>query len=116
MSTNGVISVVNKENKVLLKIVTGCDGYNIAKTVAHLYEIIDNFEEIHDLEWLFKEILDTGFGCENCLVVMDHNGNYKVNDDESLEYLYMETFDNPAFNPRWEKGTAEYCLVVHLNY
>lgn len=112
MATNGLISVVNRDNKVLLKIVVGCDGYNITRTVEHLYRIVDDFSEIKDLEWLRKEILDTGFGCDNCLVIMDYNGNFSTFKDECLEHLYIEKFDVPGFNPRWENGMAAYNIIV----
>lgn len=52
------------------------------------------------------------FGCEDCLIVMDEDS--VAPSDEGLTPLYRSTFENPAFNPRWKQGTANYIEVVDL--
>lgn len=69
---------------------------------------IDNLQDIYDLA------LEIGFGCEDCLVVMDKD-NIIFKGDEELDPLYREMFDNPSFNPRWKSGIADFVIILKID-
>lgn len=111
MATQGMISIVrlNKHNRtfdVLCKISVGCNGFNVNQTADRIQacwplsiESIVNICEEH------------GFGDEygRDLVVITEDG---YNQDGVLHRRYIETFQDPYFNPRWDRGTCEHIRVV----
>ena len=116
MSTQGLISIVNKDN-VLYKIVAGCNGMKIndlVKCIKTLYQI--DKEKINTY-YLYHMALNYNFGCKNCLVVF--NENELETDNKELFHgsfpLFLKTFNDPNFNPRWEYGTADYVEIIDIN-
>ena len=111
MATNGIVSIVSPIGKTLVKCVAGCDGYN-ATTVAKLLTEAPTL----DMQSIYETCLDNGFGCSDCLVVMDANKHifdYAEHDSaEDLSDLYRDTFTNPRFNPRWTCGIASHIELV----
>ena len=116
MSTQGLVSIVDKD-KVLYKIVAGCSGMKIedlVKCIKTLYQI--NPDKINAY-YLYHTALNYSFGCKDCLVVF--NENELETDNKELFHgsfpLYLKTFDNPDFNPRWEYGTADYIEIIDID-
>jgi hypothetical protein len=105
MSTQGVCSVV-RGGRVTVKVVTGCDGFNIPKLAEAFREMAPvTAQEAYDAAEA------CGVGCEDCLVVMtDEETLFHGGDD--LFPRYRATFADPRFNPRWDIGTAPYVEVV----
>lgn len=111
--TNGVVSVVDQSGKVLLKVVVGCEGYGAKIFAAGIkaewpmtWQQVERFA--NDLE----------FGCEDCRVILTP-GQLHFRDElefESGDLLrYLDTFDNPRFNPRWERGICAYVEVIEVD-
>lgn len=107
MVTQGIVSIV-QNNKTIIKAVAGCNGYN-AKNLA---EII-RFQKLSTAQEVYDAATRIGFGCEECLVVMDENNILFSDKEDDLPY-YRETFSKPRFNPRWECGIADHIQVVHI--
>jgi hypothetical protein len=104
MATQGLVSVV-RDGKVVLKVITGCDGYN-ARLLAN--ELVRG--KCLDLEYVYNLALAMNFGGRISLVVM--NADDVLSEDE-VSSLYRETFDNPRFNPRWASGMIDDdCLAI----
>jgi hypothetical protein len=114
MSTQGILSIT-KRGTVLLKVVAGCNGYNI----PHLAEALRKNPTTNTYKILLELCADHGVGCDECLIVQDGNafsmrgGNTFDPKDEGGQ-LYVDKFHDPRFNPRWELGTAEYVEIVEL--
>jgi len=107
--TQGIISII-KNDKVFIKCVSGCDGYN-AQKAAKIIRRLDNIT----LEKVYNICIENDFGCEDCLVVQGENDFiYKADPDFELPELYIKKFNDPAFNPRWEKGTAPYVVKIFI--
>jgi hypothetical protein len=106
--TQGLVSIC-VAGKVVLKFVAGNDGYNAEKVGARIKSsgLPRSLEDAHRLA------IDEGFGCDDCLVVLDAEQSFFKGDDE-LSYLYRSTFSEPGFNPRWSRGTCEYLCVVDM--
>ncbi len=108
MGTQAVISLVKKDH-TFIKIISGCDGQNSLKLAKTIRENkMKNLQEIYDLA------VETKFGCKDCLVVMNKD-TIIYKGDKELDPLYRETFDNPSFNPRWDKGTADFVIVLQVS-
>ncbi len=56
---------------------------------------------------------DTGFGCVDCLTVVTEWAIFKGNDYPSSS-LFLSTFSDPEFNPRWEQGTADHTVIINV--
>ncbi len=84
-------------------------GYNSEKLVKILKE--DQLDNIKDI---YIMALESGLGCKECLVVMDRE-NAIFEGDENMSPLYRETFDDPSFNPRWKRGTADIVTVLNID-
>lgn len=114
--TNGVVSIVNG-GKVVLKIVCGCDGYNAAKLADALRDWIGDWQgdgcpiDLEDARGVAREV---GFGCDDCLVLMNENEFRFDGDDDEIGPLYREKFADPRFNPRWELGVCGHVELVEL--
>ena len=110
--TQGIISLVDKEGRVLRKVVSGCDGQE-AKNVASLLEKMKGpieLEKIYDV--VFEHM-----GCEQSLVIQGPDGEF-FDEDEIFELpaAYREKFSDPRWNPRWARGTAEHTVVVTVDW
>lgn len=113
MATQGLVTITNKNNKVLFKIVTGSDGYNINR----LSELIASEKIAHNeltAECLYQMALDVAFGTVDSLVIIDHNSHYVSDEPLEKDSLYFTKFDIPDFNPRWECGLTEYFAQIVL--
>lgn len=111
--TNGLVSIVDGD-KVLLKAVCGCDGYNANKVVEsfHHSDAMPNAAE------LYRKCLDVGFGCQECLVVQSHDGEHcgMIFEDAPTGRRYAICFNNAALNPRWEHPkyqSGETLAIIH---
>jgi hypothetical protein len=108
MATQAIISLV-KNGHTFIKIICGCDGYNSDKLVKIIKdEQPDNIKDVYIMA------LEAGFGCKECLVVMDSE-NIVFDGDEKVGQLYRETFDNPSFNPRWKMGIADIIVILKID-
>jgi len=107
MATQGMLSVT-KNGKTVLKAVAGCDGYNVKDLVKSLSK-----EDCTNPNKVYGKALDAGFGCHDCLVVLSADKIVHTSHDE-VGGLYKETFEQPKFNPRWERGTVEHYSEVKL--
>jgi hypothetical protein len=109
MATQGLVTIVHQGN-VVMKFVAGCDGMKaskLAKVLREMAAVPDTLKAAHDLA------LKLGFGCQNCLVVMNERRARCCGSDR-LTRLYRKTFVQPKFNPRWEQGTADHVVVINL--
>lgn len=107
MGTQGLVTVT-AYGEVVLKAVAGCNGFEAGK----LAEAIRSGDIAADIESVYNEARQLGFGCEDCLVVWDAEDRAGAAVQEGLPPLYRETFSDPQFNPRWEHGTAAYVEIV----
>jgi len=105
MATQGIVTVTHK-GIVTHKIIVGCDGYN----ADDLVQAIEEAQKPLTIGTCLALAKDVGFGCSDCLVVMDEYSSCGA--DDELDERYRRTFKNPRFNPRWENGTADYVRVV----
>jgi hypothetical protein len=73
MTTQAIISLV-KNGHTFIKIMCGCDGYNADKFVKAIKDSkLDNIKTGTDILKLYYIMaLENGFGCKDCLVVMDN--------------------------------------------
>lgn len=105
--TQGLISVLSC-NQVIMKIIVGCNGYNIKKVVEQIKK-----EWPINLEKAYEIAISNKFGSEDDLVVMDDN-RALFNGGGDLEPRYRETFTNPEFNPRWEIGISDNLEIIEV--
>ena len=106
--TQGLLTVT-QNGKVVLKIVVGCNGYNINE-IARLVKIEHDFsnpEPFYDM----AEHVD--FGCDACRVIMTKDEIYPPEMESEVTPLFRKTFNKPEFNPRWKHGTADYLHIIH---
>jgi hypothetical protein len=115
MGTQAIISMV-KNDHTFIKIICGCGGYNAEKLVKVLKDNKSgNIKTGTDLLKLYYIMaLENGFGCKDCLVVMDSE-NIIFEGDDNIAPLYRETFDNPSFNPRWKSGIANIVTILNID-
>lgn len=108
MATQGVLSVT-VDGRVVAKLVTGSDGYQLPKLARIVRE-----KWLTDIIGIYVEAKQLKVGSMGSLYVFDANGNYVTNADDELPDKYLETFTFPQNNPRWDRGTEEYTEVVEL--
>jgi len=116
MATQGLISITNK-GKVLYKIVAGCNGSKIEALVKCVKNVSQIAAEKINAKYLYHIALDYKFGCKDCLVVFNEE-ELETDNKECFHGafpLYLKTFNDPNFNPRWEQGIADYVEVVDLS-
>ncbi|MFA6341028.1 MAG: hypothetical protein WCX27_02190 [Candidatus Paceibacterota bacterium] len=106
MRAQGLVTVM-KDDKVVMKIVTGTGGY-YARKLAYTIKCsgrIPSLEEAYDLAvkclWSNTETL----------VVMDEK-KILFKGKGNLGRLYRKTFALPKFNPRWECGLIDHFRIV----
>ncbi len=107
MSTQGIVTVLSN-NEVVMKFITGSDGYyaqSLANELKNRWPL--GIEDAYDLA------NSIGFGSFDSLVVMtsdsiEYRGYEEIKDD------YRFTFNQAEFNPRWECGIADYTILIHV--
>lgn len=107
MATQGIVSV-REDKEVVMKVVAGINGYNapkVAKELKSRWPVTP--QEAYDIA------ISNNFGVIEDLVVVTLGENF-FKEDEDLDPRYQETFKNPNFNPRWERGTAAYVEIVDV--
>jgi hypothetical protein len=109
MATQGIISIV-QDDKVLFKLVAGCNGMTAEKTANAIRKM--KHEDMNVVS-LYDIGMKHDFGCKDCLVVQSEM-TYKAAEDEELSKLYFEKFQNAEFNPRWECGIASHVEIVKV--
>lgn len=117
MATQAVVSIVDKEDKTIIKAVCGCNGYNAAKLAEVISDIFHKTKKVITAQEVYDQAIRLSFGCSNCLVAMDNKNIISEIDEifeENIPSLYRKTFDNPKFNPRWEQGTADHTIIIKL--
>jgi len=65
MSTPGLVTVMSSENKVVMKILAGCNGSKAEKVANQLKKTWPI-----SIDDVYKAAKKAGFGCTNCLVVV----------------------------------------------
>ena len=111
MSTQGLLSVVNEKGDVIFKAVAGSNGMDVPAAAKSLRQS----KSILTLDYVYQTCQKKGMGS---LVVMDVWGGVKddgILDGEPLPPLYRSTFNDPEFNPRWDRGTAAYPEIVEVD-
>lgn len=108
MATQGIVSMV-RDGEVVLKFVAGCDGMK----AEHLANILRVGGVVPSLEQAYELATAVGFGSTDSLVVLDPT-DYLYKGYDEVGRLYRSTFNDPNFNPRWKRGTADYTEVVDL--
>ncbi|MFH1367239.1 MAG: hypothetical protein ABIH38_04640 [Patescibacteria group bacterium] len=107
MATQGLVTVVHA-GKVVMKIVVGSNGMKaqtLAKRVKNAWPV--------SAEKAYEIAVETGFGCQNCRVVITPTRTLFYGDG-GLRPLYRKTFQQPCFNPRWKYGTADHIIVINV--
>lgn len=107
MATQGIVSVVDKDNKTLYKVITGCNGYN-AKMLAKSIEMLAKIS----VSEILRVAHESSYGCKDCLFVMDKDNTYTYHGQQVHMPQYRQHFDDPKFNPRWERGTADHVILI----
>ena len=107
MATQGLVTV-RGDNKVVMKVIAGCDGYNAKKLATALKGLWPvDAQDAYDIA------LSLGFGSTSSLVVITESETiYKG--EEELDPRYRETFHRTRFNPRWEHGTADFISIIEV--
>lgn len=111
MSTQGICSIT-KRGETVFKIVAGCNGFNAPALAQSLR---DNPTESRPE--ILARCRQVEFGCDRCLIIQGspidfyHSEFLDMGDWEDTR-LYRDKFSDPAFNPRWENGTAAYTEIV----
>lgn len=109
MGTQGVLSVV-VDGKMLVKVVTGCDGARLSTVAKELFRR----DEV-SVAIVAEECDRAGFDRDDTGFIVQVSADRELNTDtdrEELGQLYRDTFDDPWFNPRWRKGVADVHRVV----
>ncbi len=113
MATQGLVTI-RKAGAVVMKFVAGSDGQHAEKLAQWLntHGVPATLIEAQELA------LARNFGSRDTLVVVDTD-LVRYQDDEypdlpEQESLYRKTFEDPAFNPRWSLGIADYTVIIDL--
>ena len=110
MATQGMVSLV-KGGAVIMKVITGSDGYNAPKLAEWLrHNHSASPREVYD------KALSLNFGGECNLVVQHSPFDYIVDDGwiEDLPKIYSDKFGDPEFNQRWDIGIVDHLEVIRL--
>lgn len=109
--TQGIISII-KNNAVVFKCVTGCNGYKAKETAEKIKSI--PFEELTG-EKIYQICIETNFGEAGMLVVQSKKESYCDNMMDNLDPIYRnkKKFNDPKFNPRWECGLADQVEIIN---
>lgn len=107
MATQGILSVMI-DDRVILKAVTGLDGYEMPAIGDEV--VTKMVTKAQDLLNLCHE---HGLGGDS-LIVQSSPTEWIGGDSDELPEWYAAKFHDPRFNPRWRHGTADYIVVVDL--
>jgi len=120
MATQGILSIVH-DGRVLNKLVCGCNGQNVPQLATFLKEVYTSDELLKlDVSELNKYAQGQKVGCEDCLVVMSENNlpnKFDIEYDGEIEDLaddYWGKYNDPRWNPRWDRGTADHVEVLEI--
>lgn len=103
--TTGLVSVVFAD-RVLLKIVVGCEG----QRAEYFSEALRHHGEIPSRRDAYGMARRSGLGCKECLVVMDREG-VEFKGEGSVPPLYRRSFNRACFSP---EGSPDFMEVVEL--
>lgn len=106
MATQAIVSIVSGGD-VLMKIVTGSDGYNADRVAA---DIRDAWPCTAERAY---EIASKYFCSSESLVIITKDEIFCECSDD-IDERYRNTFTQPEFNPRWESGACAYVLIVRI--
>jgi hypothetical protein len=108
LATQGVVSI-RQRGKVVMKLIAGSNGDRAVRVATAMRNAIalPTSQEAYDLA------NRCGFGHVSDLVVMTETEVVFYGDDE-LPDLYRRTFDDPTYNPRWERGIADHVKIIDL--
>ncbi len=113
--TQGLVSVVDHEGRVLFKLITGADGYLAQDVALRVMPILLAGGGVHELR---RMAVHLGFGDEDgSFVIQDRERDWNGSGRDisaDLPPAYRERFNDPLWNPRWALGTAEHAHVVHM--
>jgi hypothetical protein len=109
--TNGVVSVV-VNGAVVMKLVAAHDGQSAPKVAGDIRRL----QRVPTVEEAQMICDNEGFGCRGCLVIATPDnpcGRYadEAKEDPKGMARYIDTFNDPRANPRWEHE-AEYIEIV----
>lgn len=107
MATQGIVTVLSNE-KVVMKIITGSNGYNaqsLATELKNQWPV--NIQEAYEVA------ISLHFGSSDSLVVMTMD-SIEYRGIGEIKENYRDTFNQAEFNPRWECGTADYVVLLHV--
>ena len=107
MATQGVVTVCS-QGKVVMKVVAGCDGMQARKLANRLRR---RWPVTREQAYEIAE--ESGFGCKDCLTVMDRTRTHYLYDYKPHR-RYRRTFSRPRFNPRWRHGIAGHVVVINI--
>ncbi len=113
VGTQGIVSVVDESDQVLVKFVAGCNGDAAASLALRL----SGLKEVPAPQDLLRLAAESRFGCSGCLVLLVRNRDGSVGvygEDTDVHQRYKETLCYPAFNPRWESGECDHVRVVEI--
>lgn len=111
MATQGLLSIVNENDKVIFKVITGSDGYYIPDLKEWF---IKNTNATAQQVFEAARRIIHGGKDNDSLVVQYGPNSFLTTNEEDLQKLYVDKFPEPEFNPRWEYGSADYVEVVHI--
>ena len=106
MGTQGMVSLV-WDGHVVVKAVCGCDGYR-AEALAR--DIIAH--GISTAPMVYDAARKVGFGCVDCLTVLDGRSAIFYGARPEPPDRYFETLQDPQFNPRWEQGAVGELFIL----
>ncbi|RLC38914.1 hypothetical protein DRH27_01140 [Candidatus Falkowbacteria bacterium] len=107
MVNQGLVTVKSGIN-VMMKVVSGCDGHNAQKLAEKLKKTWPlEAEEVSRIAY------KVGFGCEKCIIVFTETETIFSGDDE-IFLGYKKEFQNPNFNPRSARGTADHVVIIDV--
>jgi hypothetical protein len=114
--TQGLVSIVDQDGRVLYKLVTGADGY-LAPDVAR--EALAVLEDGGAARELREMAIELGFGEEGSGSFIVQTPTHDLDGSgrdvtAELPPSWREHFADPRWNPRWAQGTAEYVEIVQV--
>ncbi|MFP4345636.1 MAG: hypothetical protein ACLFU8_13155 [Anaerolineales bacterium] len=110
MGTQGVVAIM-QDGDVVVKAVAGCNGDRAPTLATRIIRAHDAGMPV-TAATVAELAHEAGFGCSDCLVVLDELTTVAVEPPRSA---YRETFDDARWNPRWERGTADWVSTVALD-
>lgn len=104
MATQAIVTVIDPDQVILLKVIVGSGGYN----AEQLAEYLTRTRNI-DPEGVLAEAKAMGMGD---VVVIGMDEHAKEEGIDEVPARYFATFRERSYNPRWMRGTADHVYVV----